>query len=115
MMKKRIIDIFSEREGDEQQIRDAEEIYYKILNNFNKVKTIPNLSTIFNFSDILGYEFYLSFIDNGGKGHGFGYVDILDKNVRYRLPGLIFDFTVESNKIIPYLENNQIKKILAKQ
>jgi hypothetical protein len=58
-IKDKIKKVFCERKEDENQIKNAESLFSKILLNSNKAeKTFGEKENIFCFNKILGYELY---------------------------------------------------------
>lgn len=110
-MKKRIVDIFSEREGDEQQIKAAEDIYYKIVNNFNDVIRVNSL--IYRFDKILNEPFCLAFTNNDG-GTGIGQITYRESTGKHvSCSGIVFDRKTDP-EVDDYIKNDKILDFLIK-
>jgi len=71
---KRLIEkVFYERIKDDSQIRYAEGLYNIIYTNNKKSKRLEG-KNVYDFTDIVGFEFVIAIINNRGNGHGFGKV-----------------------------------------
>lgn len=94
--------LFNERIEDKKQLDKAEELYNILLNNTDKVIKITNFN-VFNYRNVLGYDFCISFIDTG-KGSGLGQTSININNKVVNYDSIIFD--TKNEVVIKLLKSN---------